>query len=94
MVWSTAYSILVQVCRNAGTLFFSNLILDVNTMHSTLRANNLLAKWTLNWEPYVAAAHRLGYSTYLSKVAQISHLRIHCLLEHFWIHSPVDVTSR
>ena len=28
-VWSTAYSILVQVCRNAGTLFLSNLTLDV-----------------------------------------------------------------
>ena len=85
-VWSTAYSILVQVCWNAGTFF---LILDVNTMHSTLRANN--AKWTLNWEPYIAAATWLFY---LSKVAQIGHLRVHCLLEHFWIHSPVDVTSR
>ena len=27
-VWSTAYSIFVQVCRNAGALFFSNLMLD------------------------------------------------------------------
>ena len=28
-VWSTAYFIFVQVHRNAGTLFFSNLTLDV-----------------------------------------------------------------
>ena len=28
-VWSTAYSIFVQVRRNAGTLFFSNLTLDI-----------------------------------------------------------------
>ena len=28
-VWSTAYTIFVQVHRNTGTLFFSNLMLDV-----------------------------------------------------------------
>ena len=28
-VWSTTYSIFIQVHRNAGTLFFSNLTLDI-----------------------------------------------------------------
>ena len=51
-VWSIAYSIFVQVRRNVGALFFSNLMLDViRRLYSTLRANGLLAKWTLIRQP-------------------------------------------
>ena len=53
-VWSTAYSIFVQVHQHSGTLLFSNLTLDIIEdciPISTLRANDLLAKWTLIGQP-------------------------------------------
>ena len=43
-VWSTAYSICIQVRRNAGALLF---VLRHQRLHSTLCANDLLAKCTL-----------------------------------------------
>ena len=49
-VWSTTYSIFVQVGQNAGTLFFSNLTLDIieDCIISTLCTSNLLAVWIVN----------------------------------------------
>jgi len=52
-VWSTAYSIFVQVCRNAGALFFFFLFNGWRhrKLHSTSCANDLLAKCTLIGQP-------------------------------------------
>ena len=52
-VWSTAYSIFVQVRWNVGALFFSNLTLDVVKDCIPHCVNDLLVKWTLIGQPYL-----------------------------------------
>ena len=61
-VWSTAYSIFVQVRRNVGALFFSNLMFDVikdcipHCVRSTREMD--VDRATL------AAVYRLGFSIF------------------------------
>ena len=54
-------------------------------LHSTLCANNQLAKWTLISRHELPQAI-LSFERSMSRVSQV-----HCLLERFWICNPVDV---
>ena len=82
-VWSTAYSIFVQVRQHSGALFFSNLTLDIiedcipiSTLHAISTSEMDIDQAT------IAAMYRLGY---LLEGAQVGGLGI---------HNPVDMTSQ
>ena len=62
-VWSTAYSIFVQVRRNVGALFFSNLTLTSSTIAFHTACERSTSEMDVD-RAILAAAYRLGSSIF------------------------------
>ena len=79
--------------ENASALFFSNLKLMLDIIEDCIThcvqqsTNSMDIHWAI-----LVATYRLGYF-YLSKGAWVGCLGVHYLLEHFWIHNPIDLAS-